>query len=293
MPQWWLFQEQSAKSLEDLLLTENTTVLLMNYTVGGGQNGVAAITEVVLDEDHFHSNDFVAVPSSMLVAHRITVKESHLVIPFSDNAITLNERYVYMLVGSAIDYTICAGNASEPSSSMFYAFNTEQSYNNYLSSFSLVTPDSIFSHHIEIGGKDSIKCTSFTFHVNSTSFYFFALKARYANTRVKYDLSASINTLFLKDYANDYNGCSINSKDSMSCSIEAGTGEWSIIGFSQNSYSFNSHLNHVQISVDQKYSSSLHYGLLGMCFGGVVLIGVGLLFIVVFVVAYFIEKRKR
>lgn len=289
-----LWPEQPALQSPNLLLSENTTVLLSNCSIN--EHGVVNITEVVLQEDSFHWNNFAAVPSSKLVSHRISAKEHHVIVPISDNAVTLNQRYVYMLIGSELNYTICIGNATEPSDSTFYAFNKEESYNNYLSSLSLGTPNSIFSQLIPIGGENSIKCTSFTFDANATSYYFFALKAKYANTRVKYNLSASINTLFFEDYisSEEYSTCRINDpKSHMSCSLEVESGDWSILGFSEISYSFNSHLNHVQVTVEQKLSSSaLHYELAVMYYGSITVISICVLFMLVALAVFIISSKK-
>ena len=255
------------KSLQ--LITENTTVLLQSYKIRKHETAVASIKEKVLDEDAFHTNYISIVPSSKVIVHRELSRESHSVLPISDDAVAVNQRYIYMLSDSVLNYTICLGNAPRQSDTVLYGFNSEESYDNFVTS-SILSLDYVFSKRFRIGGRNETVCAKASFTSNATGYYFFVLKTKDANTNVDYTVVADLNRLEIKDYLNTYNTCRIDGSHH-SCSLEFGPGHWSLIGWSERNFDFGSRLSHVEVSLSRKLDRSW-----SVLYQALLLIGIGL-----------------
>ena len=275
------------------LVTENDSSILGEYKIYSREKAVASMQQIIERGDDFHENYYSIVPLSDLIVHTEVLKENHSVLPIVDDAIAVDQRYIYMMEGSVLRFTICLGNAERQSISTLYGFDNEEAYENYVEfSFS---SGHIFARDFEIGGQGQVICGNASYISNKTGYYFFILKAKYASTNVDYTVEAILKRLSIKDYLRKYSSCRVDQyKTSCSLKFDSSAKEWSLIGYSSPNYNLGSHLNHVRVRIVKQSKSPWNtiYGIL--FYGGLGIIGGGTLFVILInLTSYFLLARRR
>ena len=256
-----------------LLLTENTTVLFNLYTINKRQKAIAYVNEEKLYGDAYHVNYYTIVPLSKVIVHRELSQENHSVLPISDDAVALNQRYIYMLNGSMLSFNICLSDALKSSNTKLYGFDTERGYKDYIID-SALTSRSIYSADFRIGSHNNTICSMASFKATTNGYFFFVLKTKYANTNLDYTIKAALNRLSIQDYRSaDFNTCRVD-ESQPSCTLNFGSGKWALIGASDMNYNFGSRINHVQVKVSRSRDhvtsilyNSFYYGGIGLFCG--------------------------
>ncbi len=280
-----------------IVLTENTTILMNIYNITKHENAVVHVNEKALDGDAYHINHYTIVPYSKVVIHRELSRENHSVLPISNNAVALNQRYIYMLIDSLLTFNICLSGAQQSSNTKLYGFNTEKSYKDYIRDLSLETSESIYSADFKIGSHGNILCSTATYTATNNGYYFFVLKTKYANTELDYTIKAVLNRLAIRDYLEDgtYSTCRVD-ESKPSCTLNVGSGQWALIGASDMNYDFGSRLNHVQVNVTRNRDHVMSIVYDWSYYGGIGLFCGAMLYTAVLVVTNLIGRlydRKR
>ncbi len=215
----------------------------------------------------------------------------HNILPLSNDAVVIDQHFVYMLTGSVVNFTICLGDAVHPSHTYFYVFDSETSYSNYLSSS--LSSGNIFSKQFQIGGKGDSVCGQTSFFANNTGYHFFVMKTKYANTNVTYTLRASLNKLSIKDYLTNYKSCRVD-EDMPYCSLNfSGAGTYSLLGFSEPTHSLGSRQNHVEVSVSWTRDHSWNLVYLILLYGSIGLFVACILYCVVVMSVHIVSSVQR
>ena len=275
------------------LIGENNTILLGRYTLKSYLKAVADVIEKVLKDDAYHVNYYTIIHSSKVVIHRETTFEMHNILPIANDAVVIDQDYVYMLTGSVVNFTICLGDAVHPSHTYLYVFDSETSYSDYVSSS--FSSGNIFSKQFQIGGKGDNVCGQASFVANNTGYHFFVMKTKYANTNVTYTLRASLNKLSIKDYLTNYKSCRVD-EDMPYCSLNfSGVGTYSLLGFSEPTHSLGSRQNHVEVSVSWTRDHNRNLVYLILLYGSIGLFVACVLYGVVVItvnIISFVQRRK-